>query len=153
VFEHLTGINDQMDAVTLLTQRRAATRSVVVLAMLFSWFAVSNHCALAALASPAATAQEQCPMHSHPAKQKKEGAPQQCCKTLRAVAPTVAKVLTRTNVVVGTAVFLPAFETSLPAGTSCDASGLRVDTGPPRAATFAESVLQRSILAHAPPAA
>jgi hypothetical protein len=62
-----------------------------------SWLAISNHCAFSAVAAPVAETQSACPFHSKPAKQKKQSAGVQCCKTLRAVVPTVAKSWTRND--------------------------------------------------------
>lgn len=86
-------------------------------------------------------------MHSAPAKQKPATHPP-CCKELRAVASPVAKSIALVPRLEGSRdyaaeIFLP------PPHVAIEAFAL--DTGPPGAITFAESVLQRSILAHAPP--
>jgi len=121
-----------------------------VLLTIAAWFCLSNHCAFGLSASPAEAVVEagQCPMHSAPAKQKP--APHlPCCKDLRAVAsPVVKSVAAFAQQLVGSQeyaaeIFLP------PPHLAIELFAL--DTGPPGALTFAESVLQRSILAHAPP--
>ena len=121
-----------------------------VLLTIAAWFCLSNHCAFGLSASPAEAVVEagQCPMHSAPAKQKP--APHlPCCKDLRAVAsPVVKSVAAFAQQLVGSQeyaaeIFLP------PPHLAIELYAL--DTGPPGALTFAESVLQRSILAHAPP--
>ena len=127
-------------------------QSLTVLLTIVAWFCVSNHCALgfssrAALAAPAEASG--CPMHSAPAK-KKPAANIPCCKDLRAIASHTVKNI---NAVVrqvvgvrdyGAAIFAapPRLPIGLPA----------LDTGPPDLFSFAESILQRSLLAHAPPA-
>ena len=90
-------------------------------------------------------------MHCHgdrsaPSKSGDEQTP--CCKVLKAV--TIAKVNVGAN-----AVDFVAKE-YLSAGLALEISRaqtqtLGLDTGPPGALSFSESVLQRSILAHAPP--
>jgi len=117
-----------------------------------AWFSISNHCALGALI--AKTQSAMAPMHCHgnqPAPSKKSSEEEMpCCKMLRATITSEAKI-----VEVASQNFLPiqhwivaelisAAETQLPA--------LELDTGPPFAGSFAESVLQRSLLSHAPPA-
>ena len=118
--------------------------------MFVAWFALSNHCVLGACAKPAAVAKG-CPMHTKspdkaPPKQNKEN--QQCCKTLRAVT------VTKTNATPNTLDFvLKAFlnDAALSLIQQAARSVPTLDTGPPEALSFSESVLQRSILAHAPP--
>jgi len=122
-----------------------------VLLMIAAWVCLSNHCALGLNAPPPDSVAEagQCPMHSAPAKQK-SATHIPCCKDLRAVAPPVVKsVATVAQQLVGrqdyaAEIFRPPPHVAI--------ETFAFDTGPPGAITFAESVLQRSILAHAPPA-
>jgi hypothetical protein len=74
----------------------------------------------------------------------------QCCKTLRAVVPTVAKSWTRNDTDFSD-VDLYFKEFALIAYSRRQPAPLYLDTGPPGARTFAELILQRSLLAHAPP--
>jgi len=72
-----------------------------------------------------------------------------CCKTLRATITSEAKV-----VEVESKNFVPIQDwivAELISAVNTQLSPLELDTGPPFAGSFAESVLQRSILAHAPP--
>ncbi len=72
-----------------------------------------------------------------------------CCKMLRATITSEAKV-----VEVASKTFLPIQDwivAELISAAEPQLSPLELDTGPPFAGSFAESVLQRSILAHAPP--
>ena len=126
-------------------------RSATALLTIAAWFCLSNHCAFGLSAPPADESimeAGQCPMHSAPAKQKP--APHlPCCKDLRAVtSPVVKSVADVAQQLVGShdyaaEVFLPPPHVAI--------ETFALDTGPPGALTFAESVLQRSILAHAPP--
>ena len=87
-------------------------------------------------------------MHSAPAK-KKPAAKTPCCKEVRAVvAKSLSKVLTfalrdTDRIDYAREIFVR------PPRMLTDVMGL--DTGPPGSLSFAESVLQKSMLAHAPP--
>jgi len=126
-------------------------RFAVVLTTLAAWLSISNHCALGGLISKTNSAVA--PMHCHgnqPTPSKKSNRDEMpCCKILRATITGEAKVVeiaSQNFVPIQTwtvAELLSAAETQLPQ--------LELDTGPPFAGSFAESVLQRSILAHAPP--
>ena len=85
---------------------------------------------------------------SPPAKPDESSGDMPCCKTLGAI--TSAKI----SVAVNTLDFVlkPYFlHTTLPEISQSSLLVLPLDTGPPDALSFSESVLQRSILAHAPP--
>ena len=72
-----------------------------------------------------------------------------CCKMLRATITSEAKI-----VEVASQNFVPIqgwFVAELVSAVKTQLPSLELDTGPPFAGSFAESVLQRSILAHAPP--
>jgi hypothetical protein len=122
--------------------------------IVITWFSISNHCVLGALIA-AHTQSAAAQMHCHdnrppPANDGDEEMP--CCKILRATITAQAKILQ------GPSIDLLPLQPWIPAEPvaadnrqiRCESSEL--DTGPP-AASFAESVLQRSILAHAPPSA
>ena len=125
-------------------------RSLLVILTIAAWFSISNHCALGSLIA-AQAGNSTAPMHCHkegpaPSKGGDEQAP--CCKVLKAI--TVAQV----NLGTDQLDFVPK---EYPAGElivglwKAHTHTLELDTGPPRAISFSESVLQRSILAHAPP--
>jgi hypothetical protein len=120
--------------------------------MLLSWVVLTNHCALGAiLATPAAAARY---AHCHAATDHdgtkapgKSGC--ECCRVVKASLPlkTVLKVDTASLTLQACAIFLamaPTLEGPAP--------DFYHDHGPPRAASFAEIVLQRSLFSHAPPA-
>jgi hypothetical protein len=117
-----------------------------------AWLVASNHCAFATLAvsvSPKAAhvcCHDEAGPHSQPASPPSL----QCCDTLKAALPAQA---------VAPAAPLhelpPAWiETvALPNFAAARCLEIAFATGPPpRAATFAESILNRCLLAHAPPA-
>ena len=127
--------------------------SLVVLA---AWFVASNHCALANVApTPVEIAAD----HSHcggadsaPGDEEKnrECDGSKCCKSLSVSSLAYAKtVVSYDSCLVATKEYPGEDCGSL--GTHHDAPICELDTGPPDVTSFAESVLQRSILAHAPP--
>ena len=129
---------------------KASMRWAIVTLAICSWIAISNHCAFAAVATEVAKAQTECPFHSKPAKQKEQSSQVQCCKNLRAVVLAKTKDWARDDAKFSNANVLleiGAFATY----SLRSVAPLFLDTGPPRARSFAELILQRSILAHAPP--
>ena len=83
-----------------------------------------------------------------PAPANKTSSP--CCKTLRIVSVVPAEApLWNSTGFAGLPSDLVTAVVGLP--RSAEAASLFLDTGPPGAGTFAEIVLQRSLLAHAPP--
>jgi hypothetical protein len=128
--------------------RRSACSVIVVIAIC-SWLAITNHCAFAALGTEADLVQSECPFHSKPAKQKQQSSQIQCCKILRAVVLEKAKSWTRDNAKFSDAdlraesfLVFPQCRSGVP---------LLLGTGPPVALSFAELILQQSLLSHAPP--
>jgi len=131
---------------------RSVTGPVIVLITIGSWLAASNHCAIAVAVSQEKVAQNECPFHSHPSKPAKQKDPsgQPCCKILRAIATSSAKNLARAIVdLTNVDLAFTKLVTISPPAISLGFAAL--DTGPPGATSFAELILQRSILAHAPP--
>ena len=126
----------------------------IVLMMSVAWFAIVNHCALAGMlamqAKPGIASCHHCPGDQSPTKNE-DAKGSECCKTLHATFVTVAKQLVGHDTLLFA--LQPYFAALVilandPKGTM---RGGELDTGPPFAKTFAESILQRSILAHAPP--
>jgi len=119
-----------------------------------AWFSISNHCAVGEMVA-AKTQPQMAQMHCHdsqPLPSKKSGDEEMpCCKVLRATLAGQGKI-----VQVASKDFLPIQNWIIAQIIFADEGQLRrvpqeLDTGPPFAGSFAESVLQRSILAHAPP--
>jgi hypothetical protein len=119
-----------------------------VVLTLAAWFSLSNHCALGSVAPVSEAASSFCPMHSAPAK-KKPTTKTPCCKDVRAV---VAKGVTASaagvRLIVGRDYATEIFAQQ-PLRIAIEFENL--DTGPPGCFSFAESVLQESMLSHAPP--
>ncbi len=128
-------------------------RVAIALLTMTAWFVASDHCALAGVllrpaAATSAPAQESCPGHSQPEK-KQSPSDLPCCKTLVAT-PAPAKIFASYDA--SAFAVQPYLSTDLALVVwQTDAPSAELDTGPPETRTFAESVLQRSILAHAPP--
>ena len=131
----------------------SATVSLVALA---AWLTASNHCAIGGLAPKQVEAAE----HSHcsgasqeaPADEEKGGDcdGSKCCKSLSVPTLAFAKSAVSYDGVLFVAKdYFGSDFGSL--GTNHDEPICELDTGPPATRSFAESVLQRSILAHAPP--
>ena len=121
---------------------------------LAGWLVLSNHCALGRLAPGAAVKAvkpHECCHNgaSQPAKKPVDGSEgMQCCKSLHALVPVDAKVPAASLLEICA---LPAewavLEMAQP--ELCPAAPA---TGPPpRAASFSELVLHRSLRSHAPP--
>lgn len=121
---------------------------------LAAWLSISNHCAVGALVA-AKTQPVMAPMHCHgnqPSPSQRSGEEQMpCCKMLRATITSEAKI-----VQVAIKDYLPiqdwiVAQIIFEEEPQLRRTPLELDTGPPFAGSFAESVLQRSLLAHAPP--
>ena len=130
---------------------KASMRWAIVTVAICSWIAVSNHCAFAAVATESDKAQSECPFHSNPAKQKEPSSQVPCCKTLRAIVAAQSKAWEHDH-----AKFSDVnFPVETGAFVLCSlriVAPLLLDTGPPlHAFSFAELILQHSLLAHAPP--
>jgi hypothetical protein len=130
---------------------RAIARCLIIAVAICSWFAISNHCAFAALAAKTDSVQAGCPFHSKPAKQEKQSAGAQCCKILRAVASVATKSWTRDDAKFSEADRYYDERRLITEHSQTTLVPLFLDTGPPGADSFAELILQRSLLAHAPP--
>ena len=123
----------------------------IVLITALGWLALSNHCAIGAAEAHTAKAAMSChgsQTPNHAPSKKEDGV--ECCKVVRATLLSPEKSLVSFDqllfapfeYLVGSIVLPDAGEQS---------SALEWNTGPPRAPSFSETVLQRSLLAHAPP--
>jgi hypothetical protein len=129
---------------------RASACCLIVAITICSWLAISNHCAFAAVATKTDSVRTECPFHSKPAKQKQQSSQVQCCKILRAIVPAIAKSWARNDAKFFD-VDLRVEEFVLVEFLPNARASSSLDTGPPGARSFAELILQRSLLAHAPP--
>ncbi len=147
------GFSSQRHGV-LRASRAIAFRWATVTLAAISWLAISNHCALGLATieshgSEAVTAHDCCAgeMPAKPKPAKDRNAP--CCKTLRATS-AIAKAWQAGDLTLASApVDFPSAILNAPLAPKTARRPL--DTGPPGVGSFAESVLQRSLLAHAPP--
>lgn len=129
------------------------TRLAVSLIAISAWLAASNHCAIGAtVMSKVAKAATHagCPGHSAPKKEGKSGE-MECCQSFPPAAAEAGKTVVSYDS--NNFALQLYFVTALlaPVDSDRDLRPLELDTGPPRAPWFVESVLQRSIPAHAPP--
>jgi len=127
---------------------RATARGVIVALTICSWIAISNHCALRAIAAKTVMPQSGCPFHSKPAKPLQQPSGAECCRILRAVSTTPAKILApaivdlvHVDLAITTLAVFPPLEISFLPAT--------LDTGPPGTTSFVELI--GSMRAHAPP--
>jgi hypothetical protein len=130
---------------------KSDARGAIIVVAICSWFAISNHCAFTALAAKKDSVEAGCPFHSKPAKQEQPSTGAQCCKILRAVAPVATKSWTRDDAKFSEANRYYDERTLITAYLQTTLAPVFLDTGPPGAHSFAELILQRSLLAHAPP--
>lgn len=128
-------------------------RFIVILVVMSGWFVLSNHCALGMI--PKVGAAHQCCENGKFASaedQPAQGGTIICCKALQALSHDTANVsVLKPNL--APVLFATAWLLELERQHECRAD-LEVcgDTAPPLAISFSELVLQRSLLAHAPPA-
>src|SRR5574337_2003765 len=129
---------------------RGIARSVIVAVAIVSLLALFNHCAAAALAISGNPKPAGCGCCSAPEKTPAQSTGVVCCKILRAICPVPAKKCT--PVATNLPAFVPSHEGVTWTLDGVDASyPFLLDTGPLGTLSFAEAVLQRSILAHGPP--
>jgi hypothetical protein len=134
-----------------------ALHGATVALVAVSWLAVSNHCALGLAviethSSDAVSAQahaccaSEVPTQPKPAKDPATP----CCKTLQALSVSPAKSFEASVTIFFGGPLAFSTPTIAPPRVAAVANRF-LNTGPPGGKTFAESVLQRSLLAHAPP--
>ena len=127
---------------------RSRVRWPIVIIAAFGWLAISNHCLLGMVSAKMVAAPPACHGVPHsPGKSDSDQAP--CCKVLRATIQ-----LSKSLVADDSSNFSLRPDFALLIILAEHVASLRpleLDTGPFYYESFAESVLQRSILAHAPP--
>ena len=120
--------------------------------LMTAWLVASNHCAIGLMRPAPTTAAAHSVCHScksEPMKpQPASGGDRECCKALQGTPADTAKVDVKYDAALFT--LLDFVVTAVPSAVpSRPAPAL--GTGPPRSISFAELILQRSLLAHAPP--
>ena len=133
-----------------------AFRATAALVAIVAWFVASNHCAVAGFV-PAPAADAAAHSHCHGSSEQPANEPKErecdgskCCNSLSAPSLAFAKDVVSYDATFVVAADYLTFEQSA-FGCEHELPIAEIDTGPPRGDSFAESVLQRSILAHAPP--
>ena len=148
---HFETMSDQTEMPVRTILRRAG-RCTTVLATLAAWLLLSNHCLLGFTeeTTDSATKTDECPMHAAAAPAKEKPAAKiPCCKEIRAL---VAKSVTKTLILAARSFTDREYTPATFPPPLCRISPHRgLDTGPPGLLSFAESVLQESLLGHAPP--
>ncbi|HET6888562.1 MAG TPA: hypothetical protein VFH87_11645, partial [Candidatus Udaeobacter sp.] len=119
---------------------KSAVHGAIVVVAICSWFAISNHCVFAALATNDTVSRE-CPFHSKPKEKPPAGA--QCCKILRAVASVPAKSWARDDTNLSDFDGYGGERALAIAYSQTALVPLSLDTGPPGVRSFAELILQR----------
>jgi hypothetical protein len=122
-----------------------------VAVMMFSWLVVTNHCAMGLMSLAGRTKAVHAHCHassSDDSKQTPGEGMRECCRTIKASLPSELDV-PGAAVQVDTIAY--ALILSLRAPVAEPAPEFFWDHGPPRGSSFAEIVLQRSLLSHAPP--
>jgi hypothetical protein len=132
-------------------RKSSALRFAVTLVMALGWLLVSNHCALATFGKGVATPNaHQCCQSGHPIDHSAPSPQPEltCCKALHVVLPAGASAGLRHASPVSFEHVVAVLTWSDDRQSVCL---FRIDSGPPQALAFAELVLHRSLLAHAPP--
>lgn len=130
------------------------TRALLAVLLLIGWFTATNHCALGLMQKSSEAKAEHakcCSGKTAPAKpDQTPGGARKCCKSIHAVPLPNGKVLAKYD---ASQFVLHAFPLSAVLDDEApapDAAALH-DHGPPRAVSFAESVLQSGLSGNAPP--
>jgi len=131
-----------------------AARALTVIFLMIAWFSATNHCALG-LMTPTVRAEAE---HSHchvgntaPGKgEPADDGARQCCKSIHGtLVPAKAEV--KFDAAKFQIQLFGLIRVLAPVSAERVVVSSVCDHGPPRALSFAESVLQRSLLSHAPP--
>ena len=129
-------------------------RALVVAVLMTAWLVASNHCAIGLMKPAAGTTAAHSVCHackSEPMKpQPASGGERECCKALQAMPADAAKADVKYDATLFT---LLDFVVTVAPAAAAPQTTRALDTGPPRSISFAELILQRSLLSHAPPLA
>jgi len=131
-----------------------AARALTVICLMISWFIATNHCALG-LMTPTVQAEAE---HSHchggktaPGKGKPaDDGTRECCKSIHGTL-VPAKAEAKFDAAKFQMQLFVRIQVLAPVSAERVVGSSVYDHGPPRVVSFAESVLQRSLLGHAPP--
>ena len=126
--------------------------ALVVGMLMLGWLMLTNHCALGLMERPAdASAEHACCNQGQnaPGQDSPSDGVFECCKAIHAAIPGKAVLkfdATKFHLQIWATVQVLARQAAVPQHPICV-----FDHGPPFVVSFAESVLQRSLLGHAPP--
>ncbi len=128
-------------------------RSAVFAVVLAAWLLASNHCLAACLQFVTTAVAEEhahCGSQETPANEKpaNDCDSSSCCTALSAVSPAAKSAGYDALAFITKEYPVGSY---LAPGSEHYTLLAKLDTGPPGASSFAERVLQRSLLAHAPP--
>jgi hypothetical protein len=128
-------------------------RLLMVALLMFSWLIATNHCAFGLMnATPKAEAEHSrcCDGKPPSSKDAPTNGLRECCKSIHATTlPVKAEVkVDATKFQLRHFILLQVLAFEALEGAL---SSFTFDHGPPRAVSFAETVLQRSLFSHAPP--
>jgi hypothetical protein len=125
-------------------------RAGVVAVTIAAWFLISNHCAFAIVEGAKLPAEHaHCHGSTAPTNAPAQNEQLPCCKLLRATITKDGASVAGNALAFSLQPYFVGFIV-FPEPLRWPQS-FELDTGPPFSISFAESVLQRSILAHAPP--
>lgn len=136
--------------------RFSLNRTFGVLVLIAAWFALSNHCALAVMAH-GADAVETAEIHKCCPRTTEAGGEQMpeqptgaCCKSLRLLPADAGARFVKAP---DSSLTMPLVWVELAQFLAVETLAVKVlhSTEPPLTRSFAEVVLQRSLLSHAPP--
>lgn len=125
-------------------------RLPAVLGLLLAWLVFTNHCALVLIAGEsAASAMEQCcHARSDNADDSAPASDPTCCKAVKVSLNAKLELSATTFIALPEPVAAAPAELVLTPLASAESTAARA---PPRASTFSELVLARSLRSHAPP--
>ena len=120
--------------------------------LMTAWLVASNHCAIGLMKPVPTTAAAHSVCHScksEPMKpQPASGGDRECCKALQGVPADTAKADVKYEASLFT---LLDFVVTEVLSRAASQTARTLDHAPPRSISFAELILQRSLLSHAPP--
>ena len=127
-------------------------RALLIAVLMTAWLVASNHCAIGLMKPAPGTAAVHAGCHacqSEPMKpQPASGGDRECCKALQGMPADTAKVEVKYDAPLFTQL---DFVVTVVPSSAAPQTASALATGPPRSISFAELILQRSLLSHAPP--
>lgn len=152
MFERKPILGVHSSVVKTFRHHSSPLRALVVAVLMTAWLVASNHCAIGLMKPVPGTAAVHAVCHScQPVPMKPQpasGGDRECCKALQGMPADTAKVDVKYDAALFT--LIDFVVTAVPSAVAPQTTRA-LDTGPPRSISFAELILQRSLLSHAPP--